>query len=73
MDGKEAAIHKTDCVLRSVFLEPGSHTIRLEFRPRSFRLGLFITLAVSTLLILGVVIGAFLDKRKPESVGESGP
>jgi hypothetical protein len=64
VDGKEAKIHKTDYALRSVFLEPGSHDIRMEFKPKMFRLGLMVTLATSGLLILGTFIGIFTNRKK---------
>lgn len=64
VDGKEAKIYKTDYVLRSVFLEPGKHDIRMEFKPKMFRLGLMVTLATSGLLILGTIIGIFTNRKK---------
>lgn len=56
VDGIETHIYKTNYVLRSIFLEPGSHTIEFKFAPASFKLGLWISLV--TLIILLAMLGA---------------
>ena len=70
VDGKEVKIYKTDYMLRSVFLEPGKHDIRMEFKPDKFRLGLLVTLVTSGLLILGTGIGI---RRKTVKLPETQP
>lgn len=67
VDGREAKIFKTDYVLRSVFLEPGSHTLEMVFKPRLFKLGLAVTLASFGLLILGAVVGFQLNRKKKQN------
>jgi len=56
IDGIETHIYKTNYVLRSIFLEPGSHTIEFKFAPASFKLGLWISLV--TLIILLAILGS---------------
>ncbi len=65
VDGRETTIYKTDYVLRSVFLEPGTHKVEMIFRPRMFRVGLTVTLASFGLLLLGAAVGLRLN-RKPK-------
>jgi hypothetical protein len=73
VDGKETTIYKTDYVLRSIFLEPGRHDIRMEFKPKMFKLGLLVTLAASGLLILGTGVGIFAWRRKTLKPPETQP
>jgi hypothetical protein len=73
VDGKETKIYKTDYLLRSVLLEPGSHEIRMEFKPKMFRLGLLVTLATSFLLILGAVAGGVRSRKKSAKTEEPQP
>ncbi|HET7010737.1 MAG TPA: hypothetical protein VFI11_08185 [Anaerolineales bacterium] len=52
LDGEEATIQAADGVLRTVDLPPGSHTVRLDFRPYSVYVGLALTLATLTSLLV---------------------
>ncbi|MBN1893838.1 YfhO family protein, partial [bacterium] len=67
VDGKKTEIFKTDYVLRSVFLEPGSHRIRFDFKPESFKSGLAVSLA-SFVILAGFCVWGSLSGRK-----KSGP
>ena len=63
VDGQQRRIYKTNYLLRSVFLEPGHHTVIFRFQPQTFRLGLGIT--VFTFVgMLGAGIRAFFRERK---------
>ena len=64
VDGKETKIYKTDYILRSVFLEPGEHSVEMVFRPRTVRIGLFVSLSSFVLLVVGTVLGYRLSRRK---------
>jgi hypothetical protein len=69
VDGREAHIFQTDYALRGVFVPAGSHTVRFEFRPRSFRVGLAISLVSLALLALFVAPVNPIwkeSKRRPE-------
>ena len=65
VDDKEKEIYKTNYILRSIFLEPGSHEIKFVFNPKSFKLGLWISL-LSFLFILSLLVIqlAFIRKKK---------
>jgi hypothetical protein len=77
VDGKETEIFKTDYVLRSLFLEPGSHQIRFDFKPDSFKSGLAVSLASLMVLAGFCVWGAFKGGKKsgaePASASPAGP
>jgi hypothetical protein len=44
VDGEEKEILRANYLFRSVLIEPGEHTLRFEYDPLSFKLGLTITL-----------------------------
>lgn len=60
VDGQPTLIYRADYLGRAVFVPAGEHTIRFEYRPWSFRLGLW--LALLTLVVLAAT--AFLSRRK---------
>lgn len=69
VDGVEKEIYKTNYTFRSIYLEPGDHTIRFIYDPLSFKIGAYIsgittvfTLLIS--LIIGIMKGV---KSKDES------
>ncbi len=44
VDDVETTIYRTDYALRSVYLEPGEHTVVMRYEPSNLRLGLFLSL-----------------------------
>lgn len=64
VDGEKTKIYKTDYLLRSVFLKPGTHTVEFRFEPAMFRFGLLISITVLILLAAGIWAGYRLNKRK---------
>jgi hypothetical protein len=50
VDGDEVPILRTDHMLRSVYLEPGEHTVIMRYEPAYLRLGLFVTLAAAAII-----------------------
>lgn len=59
VDGKAAPVFRADGIFRGVYLEPGSHTVRFSFFPKSLSWGI-------ALALLGI-IGAIALWRRPES------
>lgn len=53
VDGKETKIYKTNYLLRSVFLQPGQHTVVFRFAPTSYSLGVWLT-RITVLLLLAL-------------------
>ena len=58
VDGVEVPIWRTDYLFRGVEVPAGEHTVRFEFRPLSFRIGLVISV-----LAWLVGLGLFVVKR----------
>ena len=61
VDGQETKIYKTNYILRSILLEPGKHKIEFVFKPKSFMLGVWITVSVFAVLVLLLLLGLFLN------------
>ena len=57
VDGQETPIYRANYLFRSVFVPAGQHTVEFVYRPRSFRLGLLLTL-VGTVAVHGGPAGA---------------
>jgi len=71
VDDRPAEILKADGLLRAVRLPAGEHRVEMEFRPRTFRLGLWTSLLfLSGIAVVLVVTGARGSgrrrKRQPE-------
>lgn len=62
VDGQPARVYPANYIGRAVFVPPGRHLIRFEYRPRSFQLGL--GLAALALTLIGIVV---LRARPPLS------
>lgn len=45
VDGVRSEVYRTDYTFRSVFVPQGSHRVIFQYQPRSFRIGLAVTLA----------------------------
>ena len=66
VDGVETKIYKTNYILRSILLNPGHHSIRFEFAPKSFVIGQWISIG-TLLILLGLVVSGTVIKRKVKS------
>jgi uncharacterized membrane protein YfhO len=60
LDGAPAPIYDAYTTLRAVAVGPGTHTIRMEYRPLSFRAGA----SASILALLSALVLAFRVKRQ---------
>jgi hypothetical protein len=69
VDGQEAEIERANVLFRAVYVPAGTHTVRLEYRPVSYRVGL----GISTVTLAGLAAAWALLKRKrtrrPKPVG----
>jgi len=57
IDGRDAWLYRADYAIRGVMVPAGEHTVRFEYRPRSFYLGAAISL-ISILLLIALAVGA---------------
>jgi hypothetical protein len=55
VDGQPTPIYRANYIGRAVFLPAGQHIVRFEYRPLSFRLGVWVALGI--LVVLGIFIG----------------
>ena len=55
VDGIKTKIYQTNYILRSIFLQPGEHEIEFKFEPKSFKIGLIISLVTLILLIATLI------------------
>ena len=60
VNGHETPIYRANYIFRAIYLPAGQHTVEFVYRPRSFRLGLLITLAATagTVAVMLLLAGA---------------
>ncbi|MBM4064058.1 MAG: hypothetical protein FJ266_00175 [Planctomycetes bacterium] len=67
VDGKQSKVLKTNYVMRSVFLGKGDHIIKFVYEPKSFTIGMVISL---TSMVILIPVSIFYNKnsycKKPE-------
>ncbi|HEX2974840.1 MAG TPA: YfhO family protein [Bacteroidales bacterium] len=64
IDGKETKIYRTNHAFRGIVVPEGTHKVEFTFAPLSFRVSQIISLSLSSLVILGIILGLILNKRK---------
>ena len=64
VDDDEVEIHRANWILRSVFVPEGKHTVRFEFAPTTFTLGIWITVLIEVLLFGALAAEAYRRVRK---------
>ncbi|HXG51860.1 MAG TPA: YfhO family protein [candidate division Zixibacteria bacterium] len=63
VDGKEAEIYRANLFFRAVPLGAGEHVVEFKYEPRSFRLGLIVSM--TTLLVLAAIsLGVWRRNRR---------
>lgn len=67
VDGREQEIYKANYIQRAVYLEPGEHTIEFIYSPRSFRIGLMLSLFTLIILISSAIFWHFKRSLKKSS------
>lgn len=63
IDGKEAAIVKTDYVLRGLAVPAGSHSIEFRFEPKAYATGRQLTSIFTIIMVLLLAAGIFFEWR----------
>jgi hypothetical protein len=66
VDGKQAPISRADYLLRGVYLEKGEHKVEFVYRPIWFTIGIFLSIAGWTIMLLSILFLKirFKDRNK---------
>ncbi len=64
IDGQEVEIYKTNYIFRSVLVPPGEHRIQFIFKPRSFKIGMWVSTTSALICIFGLI---YTKKSKRKS------
>jgi uncharacterized membrane protein YfhO len=73
VDGKEARIWRADQTFRAILLDPGLHSIRMRYQPRSFRIGLWVTLSSLLSLFSASSLRFYGRVKQPKETKEDLP
>jgi hypothetical protein len=63
VDGELTKIYKTNYILRSIFLESGDHQVEFVFGPKSFYVGLIISIITCILLIVTLIYSIKMKRQ----------
>jgi uncharacterized membrane protein YfhO len=61
VDGKEQKIYLTNYLIRSVFVDQGTHTVEFVYQPISYKLGAWLTLMGCG--VIAALCSIFISKR----------
>lgn len=64
VDGKETTIYKVNHGFRGIIVPKGEHNIEFIYAPKSFFVSKYIALSLSSLVIIGLILGVFLEIKK---------
>jgi uncharacterized membrane protein YfhO len=64
VDGKETKIYRTNHAFRGIVVPKGDHKVEFIYAPVSFMVSRIISFSLSSLVILGVILGLFLNKKR---------
>jgi hypothetical protein len=71
IDGDETKIYKTNHNFRGIVVPKGEHKILFEYLPESFVISKYLALILSSLTIIGLIVG-FILKRKQKDLPATG-
>ena len=67
IDGRETPVLRANYGFRAVVVPPGSHRLTFDFTDPAFTRGRAISMASYGLIVLTILAGAWLERRRPES------
>ena len=70
VDGNETKIYRTNHGFRGIVVPRGEHQIEFVYKPESFIISKYLSLSLSSVIMLGLIIGIVLNLRK-KSTGKS--
>ncbi|MDR4508615.1 MAG: YfhO family protein [Candidatus Brocadiaceae bacterium] len=63
VDGKKSKVLKANYILRAVFLEKGEHHVRFVYEPKSFTLGMYVSVASLAMVITALFMAKNYQSR----------
>ena len=67
IDGKETTIYRTNHNFRGIVVPIGAHKIEFVYEPESFVISKYIVLTLSSLTLVGLVLGFFMNRKKAKT------
>ena len=64
VDGNETKIYRTNHGFRGIVVPRGEHQIEFVYKPESFIISKYLSLSLSSVIMLGLIIGIVLNLRK---------
>lgn len=64
VDGKKVPYFRADYVLRAMAMPSGKHKIEFRFEPNAWHIGERISLISSILLLMGAIVGIYLEMKR---------
>ena len=71
IDGNETKIYRANHDFRGIVVPKGNHKVKFVYLPESFVISRDIALVLSSLAILGLLLGVFLEQKKKKLITEA--
>jgi hypothetical protein len=71
IDGQETKIYRVNHAFRGIVVPKGEHRIEFRYAPVSFTVSKYLALVLSSLVILGALLGLFLEYRTRKTLKKS--
>ena len=68
VDGNETEIYRANHGFRGIVVPKGEHKVVFTYLPQSFVISKYVALVLSTLIVLGLIIGLFFKKKQKNLV-----
>ena len=66
VDGKETNIYEVNHGFRGIIVPKGQHDVEFVFAPKSYTIGKTVSLGVNILLLAGLILGVFMERKKKD-------
>lgn len=70
IDGKETKIYKANHGFRGIMVQQGKHQIKFEYLPKSFVITKYVSLILSSIVVLGLFLSIGFNFRKKKAINE---
>jgi uncharacterized membrane protein YfhO len=66
IDGTETKIYRTNHNFRGILVPEGEHKILFEYLPESFVISKYLALILSSLTVIGLIVGIILTRKQKD-------